>query len=109
MFRVCIYMHVCIGELYTAFQFFLNRLISHFLCVLLDNKINHPSIKKLQVWDITTLICIKNYSIFPGRPIYGLATRPQSNTCFASGSMNYNLNVWDENTEKAHLGKHFDV
>ncbi|KAJ0183933.1 hypothetical protein K1T71_000356 [Dendrolimus kikuchii] len=60
----------------------------------------------IKVWDISMLICMKNYLNAHSHPIYGLAVRPQSNTDFASGSMDQYLNLWSDNTEKSVLELH---
>ncbi|XP_075969468.1 methylosome protein WDR77-like [Anticarsia gemmatalis] len=53
-----------------------------------------------KVWDIQDLICVKNYLAAHSLMIYAVAVKPKSRTCFATGSMDQCVTLWDENVDK---------
>ncbi|KAG6449555.1 methylosome protein 50 isoform X2 [Manduca sexta] len=53
-----------------------------------------------KVWDIERMICIRNYSAAHSKPIYGVSVRPNSNTDFATCSMDQYVSLWDQNVDK---------
>ncbi|XP_045785127.1 methylosome protein 50-like [Maniola jurtina] len=54
----------------------------------------------IKVWDITDLICVRNYIAAHNKSIYGVSVRPQSGCSFATGSLDYYASLWDENVVK---------
>ncbi|XP_039747314.1 methylosome protein 50-like [Pararge aegeria] len=54
----------------------------------------------IKVWDISDLICARNYIAAHSKSIYGVSVRPQSGSSFATGSLDYYASLWDGNVEK---------
>ncbi|KAJ8725576.1 hypothetical protein PYW08_003759 [Mythimna loreyi] len=53
-----------------------------------------------KVWDVTDMICIRNYSAAHSMSINALSVRPKSTTNFATGSMDQYVTLWDDNVDK---------
>lgn len=65
-----------------------------------------PCLNFLQVWDIVDLICVRNYIAAHTKPIYGVSVRPNSDSSFVTGSLDYYVSLWDENISKPVLGNY---
>lgn len=57
------------------------------------------------MWDINEMICIRNYIAAHSLAIYGVVVRPSSSACFATGSLDYSVTLWDDNVSQPVLGK----
>ncbi|XP_063821680.1 methylosome protein WDR77-like [Ostrinia nubilalis] len=54
----------------------------------------------IKVWDINEMICIRNYLAAHSLAIHGVVVRPSSSACFATGSLDYSVTLWDENVSQ---------
>ncbi|XP_052737650.1 methylosome protein 50-like [Bicyclus anynana] len=54
----------------------------------------------MKVWDISDLICVRNYVGAHSRAIYDVSVRPQSDANLATGSLDYYASLWDHNIAK---------
>ncbi|KAL0893805.1 hypothetical protein ABMA27_013935 [Loxostege sticticalis] len=54
----------------------------------------------IKVWDINEMICIRNYIAAHSLAIYGVVVRPSSSACFATGSLDYSVTLWDDNVSQ---------
>ncbi|XP_041977822.1 methylosome protein 50-like [Aricia agestis] len=57
----------------------------------------------IKVWDITDLLCVKHYGDAHSKAIYSIAVRPTSNSTFATGSLDYYISLWNDNTNNSAL------
>ncbi|XP_063360036.1 methylosome protein WDR77-like [Cydia amplana] len=54
----------------------------------------------IKLWDLTDMICIRNYSLAHCAAVSGVSVRPNSTTSFASGSLDMYITLWDDNIDK---------
>lgn len=54
----------------------------------------------IKVWDVNMMICMRNYASAHSAAIYDISVQPQSNSKFASGSMDQYFTLWDDNIDK---------
>lgn len=58
-----------------------------------------------QVWDIMDLVCVRNYVAAHSAMIYAVSVKPKSTSCFATGSMDQCVTLWDDKVERPVLGQ----
>ncbi|XP_073944143.1 methylosome protein WDR77-like [Choristoneura fumiferana] len=54
----------------------------------------------IKVWDLSDMICIRNYSLAHSATVSDVSVRPKSTTSFASGSLDMYVTLWDDNIDK---------
>ncbi|XP_059054295.1 methylosome protein WDR77-like [Achroia grisella] len=54
----------------------------------------------VKIWDINEMICMTNYNAAHSRAIYSVSVKSNSNTIFATGSLDEFITLWDQNVSK---------